>query len=480
MAEFDKKKYLRAIPAVDETLKTPDIQLLLRRFPRTLVVKAIQLLLAQRRTRVLTATEETHIDEETAGKITANAIEKKVREITQPSLTRVINASGIIVHTNLGRAPLSQEAIDSMVHTAQYYSNLEFDLEKGTRGSRYVHVERFLKDITGAEAGYVVNNNAAAVLLSLNTLARDREVIISRGELIEIGGSFRIPEIMQQSGARLVEVGTTNRTHISDYRNAVTDQTAAILKVHTSNYRVVGFTSEASLAELTALSDEFTVPVLFDMGSGSFLPAASVGLADEPTALDLIKGGADLVMFSGDKLLGGPQAGVIIGRKKLIDAVAGNPLARALRIDKLTLAALEATLRTYILKPECPDALPVIRMLTVQEADLKKRAVKIRRDVKRLIPSLGVSVQQDAAQVGGGSYPIHDLPTWVVAIDPSPLTATEFEQRLRTGSPHIISRISKDTILLDMRTVFPEEVSVIAGCLRNVMTGAGGQDTIGH
>ncbi len=467
---YTRNEYLKNIPSVDEILRTTEVQELLLRFSRVLVVKAIQLVLEEKRKMILSKTDESNFEKGRLSDVSAQLIEAKIAEITQPSLKRVINASGIIVHTNLGRAPLCEEAIASVVEVARYYSNLEFNLVKGERGNRYSHVEGLLKEITGAEAGFVVNNNAAAVLLCLNTLATGKEVIISRGELIEIGGSFRIPEIMSQSGAKLVEVGTTNRTHLRDYQEAINEQTAVILKAHTSNFRVVGFTAEVEVSDLNTLGREYDIAVMLDMGSGNLVKAASFGLRDEPIAQDAVKSGMDIVTFSGDKLLGGPQAGIILGKKKYIQALRRNPLSRALRIDKLTLAALEATLRTYVFKPEHIDDLPVMRMLMASESVLKKRARTLTRLLAKHNTDLAVAVVKDNSQVGGGAYPLDDVPTWAVAIDPSPMTVNDFEYLLRTCNPPIISRISKDKVLLDMRTVFPDEISLIAESISIVVT----------
>lgn len=460
-----KNNRLRKIPSVDETVRNTGVRDLIPRYGRTLVVRAVQALLEEARKTILA--DDTGPDSDTAlpQDIRAARVEEKINALARPSLQRVINATGIIIHTNLGRAPLSEEAISHMVAAARHYSNLEFALADAGRGSRNDHVEYLLQDLTGAEAGLVVNNNAAAVLLCLNTLAREKEVIISRGELIEIGGSFRIPDIMQQSGAVLVEVGTTNRTHLADYERAISEKTGLIMQAHTSNYRIVGFTAELSLPELIRLGNKHAVPVMYDMGSGNLMNPALLGLADEPTVQDAVKTGAQLITFSGDKLLGGPQAGIIVGKRQYIQMLRKNPLSRALRIDKLTLAALEATLQTYLLKPEQTDTIPVIRMLMTPESTFKKRAQRIVRAVKKKMPSLDLAIVRDTSQVGGGAYPLHDLPTWAVAINPAPSSANDFEHRLRTGAPPVIARISRDRVLLDLRTIAPPEDRLAAQCI---------------
>lgn len=469
MVSSAKNDYLRKIPSVAEVLNKIEAQGLCRTLPRSTILKATQIVLEETRKKILSMTDYSQLENEMAQDSLLAQIEAKSAEIRQPSLKRVINASGIIVHTNLGRAPLSEEAVKAIVEVARYYSNLEFEVAEGKRGSRYDHLDTLLKELTGAEAGFVVNNNAAAVLLCLNTLAKGKEVIISRGELIEIGGSFRIPDIIAQSGAILVEVGTTNRTHLRDYLNAVNERTACILKAHTSNYRIVGFSSQVEPAELDGLSKEHNIPVMFDMGSGNFINSSFLGLRDEPTVQDAIKSGMDIVTFSGDKLLGGPQAGIIVGKERYLKKIKKNPLSRALRIDKLTLAALEATLRTYVLGPEHLDEIPVMGMLTASQAALKKRAQRIVKSIKKAAPFLDAAVKADTSQVGGGTYPLHDLPTWVVSIEPSPLTVNEFEYLLRTSNPPVISRISKDRILLDMRTILPDEGTMVARCVCRIV-----------
>ncbi len=475
MPAANNNQYLRRIPSVDEILNTTDVQALLLQFSHTMIVKAIHLLLTEKRNRMLSMKEPCQFEKELSLKTALPQIKAKIREIEAPSLKHVINASGIVVHTNLGRAPLAEDAVKAICGVAGCYSNLEFDLKEGKRGSRYDHVESLLRELSGSEAGLAVNNNAAAVLLCLSTLAQGKQVIISRGELVEIGGSFRIPDIMKQSGATLVEVGSTNRTHLRDYREAINEQTAIILKVHMSNYRIVGFSSEVGLSELNKLGSEHNIPVMFDMGSGNLIDSSFLGLTGDLTVQDTVKSGTDIITFSGDKLLGGPQAGIILGRDMFIQKIKRNPLARVVRIDKLTLAALESTLKNYAHNPEHIDNIPVIRMLAASESLLKKRAKKIVKAVKEQTPFQNVSLTRDTSQVGGGAYPLHDLPTWVVSIDPAPLALNEFENLLRTGTLPIVARISKERILLDMRTILPDEVSLIPGCIVEVAKSAKAQ-----
>ncbi len=381
------------------------------------------------------------------------------------SLRPVINATGVVLHTNLGRALLSEAALARLSAVAGAYRNLELDLESKERGSRYAHVDALLRRLTGAEATLVVNNNAAAVLLALESLARGREGIVSRGELIEIGGEFRIPDIMQRSGARLREVGTTNRTHLRDYVQAIGPDTALLLKVHTSNYRVVGFTAGVSSRELSQLGRERGLPVMEDLGSGSLLDLSSHGFPDEPTVPHVVAAGVDLVCFSGDKLLGGPQAGLVVGRRELVQRLQKNPLNRALRIDKLTLAALEATLGAY----EAGDALqaiPTLRLLTEPMRTIRSRA-------RRLLAALGPALRsrltatlfESTSQVGGGALPTVELPTLAVAVGVDAAQTRALDEALRRGVPPVIGRVADDRLLLDCRTVLPDQVRSLAAAL---------------
>jgi L-seryl-tRNA(Ser) seleniumtransferase len=461
MKVLNKQEYLSKIPSVDEILNRVETKNLFQKFPRCMIVKAIQLLLAEKRRAFLSIQDGARSLLEFDSDVMPLQVEAKLEEMQLPSLRRVINATGIVVHTNLGRAPLAEEAIKRVTEVARHYSNLEFDIASGTRGSRYAHVIDILAKLTQTKAAFVVNNNAAAVFLCLNTLAKDREVIISRGELIEIGGSFRIPEVMAQSGAKLVEVGTTNRTYLRDYRNAINENTALLLKVHPSNYKVVGFTSEVGLPDLRKLGNEFQLPVMLDMGSGNLVEPLSLGLQDEPLVQHAVKEGADLITFSGDKLLGGPQAGIIIGKRNYITSIAKNPLTRALRVDKLTLAALEATLKIYYLEPEHVSKIPVLGMLSTSEVTLRKRARSIAKKLKKYCFAIEVNIMKEVSKVGGGAYPLQELPTWVVSLKPQTMTAPALEERLRKCTPPIIARISKDQVLLDMRTLFPEEISMV-------------------
>ena len=372
----------------------------------------------------------------------------------QPSLRRVINGTGVVLHTNLGRSPLAERAVQRVAEVARSYSNLELDLTTGERGSRYVHVEGLLCRLTGAEAALVVNNNAAAVLLVLTALAKGREVIVSRGELVEIGGSFRIPDVMAESGATLVEVGATNKTHGRDYEQAITEQTALLLKVHTSNYRLLGFTAGVSREEMVAMAHGRGLHAVEDLGSGVLLDLPAYGYDAEPTAILSVKAGVDVVTFSGDKLLGGPQAGIVVGRRELLERIRKHPLNRALRIDKLTLAALEETLRLYLDPAAAWREIPTLRLLAMPKEELSRRARALARLLRRKLGDLAeVAVIEGTSQAGGGSLPAVEIPTWLVTVQAKALPAHRVEERLRLGEPAVLVRVQHDRVLLDPRTL---------------------------
>ncbi len=386
-----------------------------------------------------------------------NLIKEVFKEYETPYLKRVINATGIVIHTNLGRAPLSKKAIEEIVKIAKYYSNLEFDLKEGKRGSRYIHVDDILKEITGAESVLVVNNNAAAVLISLNTLAFQKEVIVSRGELVEIGGSFRIPEVMKWAGCILREVGTTNKTRLSDYENVINENTALLLKVHKSNFEIVGFTEEVKIEELVELGKRKGLPVMKDLGSGCFVDFSKYKLKKEPTVQEVLKAGVDIVTFSGDKLLGGPQAGIILGKKIYIEKIKNNPLNRALRIDKLTLAGLEATLRFYRDEVLAIEHIPVLKMILTPKEKLRKKANYLRKKLEQLkLFDFKFKIIETINKTGGGALPTLDLPSYAVAIFSS-LSPQFIQKFLRENEPPIITRIEEDKVLIDVRCLFDED-----------------------
>lgn len=453
---------LRQIPSVEEVLQWPEVRGWLARHPRPLVLEAIRDALAARRAAILKGGSR----EESPATLLEEA-GRRLASLSRPSLRPVINATGVVLHTNLGRAVLSPAALARLQAVAGGYSNLEYDLEAGQRGKRFRHLEPLLCRLTGGEAAFVVNNNAAAVLLVLNTLAQGREVIVSRGELVEIGGSFRIPEVLERSGARLREVGTTNKTRLRDYERAITDQTALLLKVHTSNYRIVGFVQEVSVAELVALGRERQIPVVHDLGSGTLVDLRRYGAGEEPTVQESLQAGADLVTFSGDKLLGGPQAGIIVGRYALVDRLRANPLARALRMDKLTLAALEATLQAYHAEDRAVAEIPALRMLCLPLEALKERAERLTETLRGAAGAFAaMAVQEETSQAGGGSLPLAHLPTFVVALSPRVCSAGELEARLRRGDPPVIARIKEGRLLLDPRTILDGQEPILAQAVR--------------
>lgn len=464
---MDKQTALRSLPKTDELLKREDLSALATTVPRSVVLDAVRDAVESVRARVL-AGESVVFDD---GTVVADAIALAAVRM-RPSLRPVINATGIIVHTNLGRSRLCKEALQAVADVAANYSTLEYDVESGERGSRHVHVERLIRDVTGAEAALAVNNNAAAVLLSISALAARKEAIVSRGQLVEIGGSFRIPDIMRQSGAKMVEVGTTNKTHLSDYESAITTKTGMLLKVHSSNFRVVGFTEEVSLAELVQLGVKTGVPVYEDQGSGVLVDLGPYGLPDEPTVRASVDAGADLVSASGDKLLGGPQAGILAGKASVIERLKKHPLARALRLDKMTLAALEATLRLYLDPERVMREIPTLRMLTRGPEEV---AVRARLMVDRIVAATGdalwVSAMPDVSRAGGGALPMADIPTTVVMLAPRTMSANDLEERLRLGSPTIVARIKDDHVVLDPRTLTEAEEALVVDRLGRISTG---------
>ncbi|NIQ39549.1 MAG: L-seryl-tRNA(Sec) selenium transferase [Proteobacteria bacterium] len=466
-----KQQLLRQIPKVDEVLNDPEISRWIDRYSRGVVVEAVRQGLQRLRDELLSSTKSTGPD----GKVFSLErlmpyITEAIDHLTAPRLKQVINATGVVIHTNLGRSILHGRAIEHMGEVSRRFSNLEYDIERGQRGSRYVHVEEILCTLTGAEAALVVNNNAGAVLLVLNTLAEGREVVVSRGQLVEIGGAFRIPDVMRRSGAHLVEVGTTNRTRLEDYHRAISEETALLLKVHTSNFKIVGFTAEVSLRDLAELGKSEGIPVMEDLGSGCLVDLTPYGLEEEPLIQESIKGGADVVTFSGDKLLGGPQAGVILGKEEIVSRVRANPLHRAVRVDKLTLAALESTLRIYLDRDKALQEIPTLAMLTVSRESLNRKARRLMAQIRRhLGDGVDASVRDDRSQVGGGAYPIQELPTRVVSIRSKTLSANQIEEKLRRQTPPVITRINRDEVVLDLRTIQDDEIPILAQALSQVL-----------
>jgi L-seryl-tRNA(Ser) seleniumtransferase len=460
---------LRSIPSVDELIASPRLSEMSSQIGRPLIVAAVRSVLAALRTRIAEHPEDATSKLE-RGELAGQLISKVIAEVEsalRPSLRPVINATGVILHTNLGRAPLSVQAFEHLRAAATHYSNLEYDLESGARGARDVHTSRLLQRLTGAESAIVVNNNAAAVFLVLAALARGGEVIVSRGELIEIGDGFRIPDIMSESGAVLREVGTTNRTRLADYERAINERTRLLLRVHRSNFEIAGFTAQPPLEDLVTLGRKASVPVYEDLGSGCLVNLSSSGVA-EPVVRESIVAGVSVISFSGDKLLGGPQAGIIAGEKELIARIRRHPMFRALRVDKLTIAALAATLLPYLrgFGGEGYDAIPVLRMIQMTAAEIGERAKKVVQSLRAKHPEGAAKIELIEAQsvIGGGSTPGQLLPTRVIAIECLRCSAAEFEERLRRrriGTP-IISRVENNRVILDLRTVFPEQESVLA------------------
>jgi len=467
-----RQQLLRKIPSVDEILSRSEMSDLLKTHPRHLLVEAVRKGLGRLRKEILLKEELPQTgDALFSFENLYPLFQREIEVQTQPRLRRVINATGVVIHTNLGRAPLHPSAIQHLMEVSKSYSNLEYDLERGERGSRHAHVEEILCRLSGAESALVVNNNAGAVLLVLNTLAEGKEVIVSRGELVEIGGAFRIPDVMKRSGALLREVGTTNRTHLNDYQRAIGPQTALLLKVHTSNFRVMGFTSEVLLQDLVQLGKEHQLPVVDDLGSGCLIDLTRYGLEKEPTVQETIKTGVDAVTISGDKLLGGPQAGIILGKKNFLELFKNNPLTRALRIDKLTLAALEATLLLYLDEKKAMEEIPTLQMLSLDTRKLKRRGKRLIKRLPEMMNKKAVfTLKEDVSQVGGGALPLQELPTVVVAIRPVEVSVNSLEENLRKGNPPIISRISREELLLDMRTVFDEEIPLLAAGIEKALT----------
>lgn len=469
----DKRSILSSIPSVDELLREKELQGLSGIYPRTVVVDCIREYLQEFRKLVIATDNEEALVAMDTGMIT-RGITEKVHEKMRNSLISVVNATGVVLHTNLGRSPLSSRLKDSIWEIASGYSNLEMDLVTGERGSRYTHVEELLCKLTGAEAAMVVNNNASAVMLVLGTMAKGRQVVVSRGQLVEIGGSFRVPAVMEQSGAELVEVGTTNKTHLADYEKAAGENTAALMKVHTSNYRILGFTSEVESDDMVALGRRLGIPVIEDLGSGMLLDLTEYGLPYEPTVQQAVNAGMDVVTFSGDKMLGGPQAGIIVGKRAYVDKMKKNPLTRALRIDKLTLAALEGTLRLYLDKELALKEIPVLKMLTYDIEELGKRARRLSVRLKKaLADKAEITVQNDFSEVGGGSMPLHKMPTKAVVLELKGVSLTELEKRLRAYKTPVVARINKDRLILDVRTIMDNEFEIIENALVWAMEGGG-------
>ncbi|MBM7870198.1 L-seryl-tRNA(Ser) seleniumtransferase [Clostridium pascui] len=460
---MNKNALLRNLPKIDEVLKEDRLNYALNNSCRIIVLEATRKVIDSYREKLLTKEIEDYSKEE--------IIEEILKEINNKSLSnlrKVINATGVIIHTNLGRSILCKEAIKNVMNVSESYSNLEYNVEKGSRGTRYEHIEELITKLTGSEAALVVNNNAAAVMLALNTLCNDKEAIVSRGELVEIGGSFRVPDVMKFSGAKLVDVGTTNRTHLYDYENYINENTGVLLKVHTSNFKILGFTESVPLEEMARLGDKYNIPVMEDIGSGTLIDFSKYGLSYEPTVQESIKKGIDIVTFSGDKMLGGPQAGIIVGKKKYIDEMKKNQLTRALRIDKMTLAALEGTLKMYQDENLAVEQIPTLYMILSDKKIHEKRAYKLLEMFKKeLDSSWEIKVDRDYSMVGGGSMPEEKISTYVVKIKNAIYKPIQLEGMLRKNEPPIIIRISRDEIIMDLRTIYDKDFEIIVEALKD-------------
>ncbi|MDD7761888.1 MAG: L-seryl-tRNA(Sec) selenium transferase [Firmicutes bacterium] len=456
----------RLIPKMDDLLNNEDIKALEMEYPVGLVRDFINMELQNIRSSIKDGENKEFI----LAKIEniPNEVRNNLANYLKPQLKRVVNATGTVIHTNLGRSLINEEMAEEMVDILVHYSNLEYDLEKGVRGSRYQHIEELIKDITGAEAALVVNNNAAAVLLVLSTFAEGGEAIISRGELIEIGGSFRIPDVMEYSGCTLHEVGTTNKTHLKDYENAINENTKVMLKVHTSNYKVVGFTDAVSNTELKELSVKTGVPLIEDLGSGVLVDLEDYGLDHEPTVQESIRSGIDIVTFSGDKLLGGPQAGIIIGKKEMIDKLKKNQLTRALRVDKMTLKLLEEVLKVYFDKNSVADKIPTLNMITKKSEDIKNHAQELKEKIDNLNLNFTCEIVKDYSEVGGGSLPTEKLETYVLEINSKEFSEDKIDKFMHECELPVVGRISDKKYIIDPRTLLSGDDDIIINNLRKL------------
>ena len=469
----NQQTLLRMLPGVDHILEIVKTDTFFDNVPKSVMVRSIRFVVENLRSIILD-TQQSLTETELSNPEILNKIKESVRKMMTPNLIRIVNATGVVVHTNLGRSLLAEDAIENLLTIASRYSNLEFDLSKGSRGSRYSIVEDILCEISGAESAMVVNNNAGAVFLALESIAKGKKVIVSRGELVEIGGSFRIPDVMAKSGGILKEVGTTNRTHLKDYENAIEHDTALLLKVHTSNYSIVGFTADVSLESLVDLGAKYKIPVMEDLGSGTFVDFSKYGLLKEPTVQESVKAGADIVTFSGDKLLGGPQAGIIVGKNNLVEKIKKNPINRALRIDKLTLAALESTLRHYRNIDREMGAIPTLRLMTLPLDHIESNAKRLFKMLKNIKdPKLSINLIDIFSRPGGGSLPLLKLPSKGVGIKVEGISANAVEKQMRDNECPIIGRIEEDLFIMDLRTILDDELELIERAFKHMLKKAG-------
>lgn len=457
---MNKNILFRNIPKVDVLLENPEIIKLIEKYHRDVVVDVIREEIDKLRS-FIKENDDINLIEEKINSLVEN-IDSNVKKVYSYNLRKVINGTGTILHTNLGRAIISKKHADYLSEVVTSYSNLEYNLEEGKRGERYSHFEKLICKITGAESAMAVNNNAAAVMLVLSSMAENKEVIVSRGELVEVGGKFRIPDVMKSSKADLVEVGTTNKTHLEDYENAITENTGAFLKVHTSNFKILGFTESVSIEELCKLGEEKNIPVIEDIGSGVLIDLSKYGLEYEPTVQDSIKAGVDIVSFSGDKLLGGPQAGIIVGKKKYIDKMKKNPLTRAFRIDKFTATILEMIFHEYLNEEDAIKNIPVLSLITKDIKDIEESANKLYEKLNILKDVAHFEIEDTLSQIGGGSLPAERIKSKCVTIMPKNISTAALEERLRLGENPVVGRISDDKLILDMRTVLEDEIDILS------------------
>ncbi|MPQ44344.1 L-seryl-tRNA(Sec) selenium transferase [Clostridium tarantellae] len=458
------RELLRTLPKIDELLKLSECNILINEFNRSFVIDELRKVINFYRKGIL---------EDKVKKVPSlieciNVCRENLINNNELNLKPVINATGVVLHTNLGRALLSEDSVENLLKIARGYNNLEYNLVKGERGSRYSHIEDLIIKITGAESALIVNNNAAAIMLVLNSLCENKEVIVSRGQLVEIGGSFRIPEVMNFSKAKIIEVGTTNRTHNYDYENAINDDTGAILKVHSSNFKILGFTSEVDIETLCEIGKKNNTLIIEDIGSGVLIDLEKYGLEKEPTVLNSIKAGADIVTFSGDKMLGGPQAGIIVGKKVYIDKIKKNHLTRALRIDKFTLAALESTFKHYLNEEEAIEKVPTLKMMTANKNELKLKCEELMVILKGLSSIYNIKVEEGVSTVGGGAMPESELPTYLIKINSNKISSDKLEKALRANKVPIICRIIRNNICIDVRTLLKEDYIEIYEALKKI------------
>ena len=464
---MNKNMLYRSIPKVDVLLENQDIVTLIENHHRDVVVDVIREEIDKLR-NFIKENDDVNLIEEKINNLIEN-IKISTEKVYSYNIKKVINGTGTILHTNLGRAIISKKHADYLSEVVTSYSNLEYNLEEGRRGERYSHFEKLICKITGAEAAMAVNNNAAAVMLVLSSMAAEREVIVSRGELVEVGGKFRIPDVMKSSNAHLVEIGTTNKTHLEDYEDAISENTGAFLKVHTSNFKILGFTESVSIEELCKLGREKDIPVIEDIGSGVLIDLSKYGLEYEPTVQDSIKAGVDVVSFSGDKLLGGPQAGIIVGKKKYIDKMKKNPLTRAFRIDKFTATILEMIFHEYLNEEDAIKNIPVLSLITKDLKEIEKNTNDLFNKIEKLKDVADINVEDTLSQIGGGSLPAERIKSKSVTIMPKNISTQSLEAKLRAGKNPVVGRISEEKLILDMRTVLEDEIDILAQKLIDIL-----------